>query len=647
MIKNIEITEQTNENECGICVIKTLIKYFYNKNVTKEELYQNANFDDNGLSIWSFEELAMKYGIKSDSYEISYQEIINKQYFKPFVALIMNEYGLHYVIVKKNKNAFIIFDSNQGKYILSYEDFEKIFQNIIILVEKNNIKIELNFNLKKIIDCIDWKSFLITNFINCIIVILSIFGGLYMNNLIDHVINNKVASNLISINLIFLILFIVNNLLNLFVSHFAYINKISYFNLINFKIMNILSKCNKQIFLKNNFNDLININDHIMTIAEFYTQSINKIICDTLTLIVTLILLSITNLWTLLLILAVIMIAFIFNYFYYLINRESTIKNYQISEEYTNTSLNFFNHIKYNHYNKKKILLKHKLIHISQQQNNLNYKINFKEMLLNFFANSAQIIFFLILIAMNILNLFNHQSNLGKIFFIISLFQLFNSSLNNLLSFYMNFPKIKYSKELLSRILNEKNEDNTLGITIDKVKNIIINQYCLYNDSLIIGPNGSGKTTILKSLISNFEKFKIKINDIDFQLIASKWIKDNYIYVDHNYTIDENDVVELLNSKYQQLVIDIINLAKIKSLKDQKSWSVGQRQILSFLSLLMLENKVLCVDELLSCVDCNFKIIIMQKIKPILIENNFLIMVEHDQNIYSYFSNLIEVKDVS
>ncbi len=154
-IRNIKITEQTNNNECGICVTKSLINYFYHENVSKEELYNNVKIDENGITIFELEHLLALYKINAETYEANAEELKQLTNNSPFVSLILNETGLHYVICTINKNKVQVYDSAKGKYELEINDFLNIWQNIIILVNKESKNIDLNFKVKKLFGFID------------------------------------------------------------------------------------------------------------------------------------------------------------------------------------------------------------------------------------------------------------------------------------------------------------------------------------------------------------------------------------------------------------------------------------------------------------------------------------------------------------
>jgi ABC-type bacteriocin/lantibiotic exporter with double-glycine peptidase domain len=65
----MEITKQTNSNECGICAITSLVKHFYTY-ADKNQILNQANLTENGLSIFNFELLAQRFGLLVDTYQM-------------------------------------------------------------------------------------------------------------------------------------------------------------------------------------------------------------------------------------------------------------------------------------------------------------------------------------------------------------------------------------------------------------------------------------------------------------------------------------------------------------------------------------------------------------------------------------------------
>ena len=75
----MEITKQKSSLECGVCVINSFVKHYYNQNI-KHEILDSANITDNGLSIYDFELLGQKYNLLIESFHCKDEEGIWKDF---------------------------------------------------------------------------------------------------------------------------------------------------------------------------------------------------------------------------------------------------------------------------------------------------------------------------------------------------------------------------------------------------------------------------------------------------------------------------------------------------------------------------------------------------------------------------------------
>ncbi len=121
-------------------------------------------------------------------------------------------------------------------------------------------------------------------------------------------------------------------------------------------------------------------------------------------------------------------------------------------------------------------------------------------------------------------------------------------------------------------------------------------------------------------------------------------MKKRLIYLSNTYCLDEDALNQLLLTDQQELLVEVLNKAQINSLKDIQCLSTGQKQIVSFLSLILFENKVLLIDELLGNVSLEMKQYLYQKVKPIITAKNFVLVVDHEKKINECFKNQYEVK---
>jgi ABC-type bacteriocin/lantibiotic exporter with double-glycine peptidase domain len=65
----MQITKQTNPNECGICAINSLVDHYYHHN-DKNVILNEAKLTSDGLSIFNFEVLSQKFGLFAETYQL-------------------------------------------------------------------------------------------------------------------------------------------------------------------------------------------------------------------------------------------------------------------------------------------------------------------------------------------------------------------------------------------------------------------------------------------------------------------------------------------------------------------------------------------------------------------------------------------------
>lgn len=658
----IKITEQINETECGICVIKTLINHFHKKQINKSELLERVVLDNTGLSLYDFEVLCHEYGINIDTYNSNWDEFINYKNDNHFVTIINKDNLLHYVIVKKTKKKIIIYDSCDGIKEMEYKDFREIFFDVIIECSKGILHNNSSIFIDKIKKYISIKQILIVNFINLIVVLLSIFGGSFFQQVIDKVINVNDISNLLTISIIFGFNFLLIHLGSWFINLFSSNEFISYYRYLNKNALISISNKHDSFFSKVDYNNLLTLDNHIGNISSFYTSSLNNIFGDSITIISCSILLANYNIWFLLLCIIAILINLLIDFILYHFNKKNIKDSIIINSKYNKNYINFLNNNKIT----SSSLVNKKMIQNINHDNQDIKKLYNKDKLfissINFVSNFLRSIFFIVVmfIGVNEILKINSNSSISRLSFSISIIQMILSSTKSLFNIISTIPQYKVSSEIYNNIINIDNIKDNIGINFIETKEIKFTNFnyelkhnklfkefniSLQNDTILFGECGIGKTTLLK-IISNkikTDKRNISINDINYDLINSKWINDNVFYISEDIYLSDNSLQSLLNTNYQNLIVELIKMMDLKSFSIEDNISIGERQIFIFISLLLQNNKVLLIDELLSNVSPKIKNFLLLKIKPIISENNFLIFVSHDNSIRHFFKNKEEI----
>ena len=153
----------------------------------------------------------------------------------------------------------------------------------------------------------------------------------------------------------------------------------------------------------------------------------------------------------------------------------------------------------------------------------------------------------------------------------------------------------------------------------------------------IIGPNGSGKTSLLKILFGLIDKSSGTIlrnfNQDDSSFIFQKHIFLNMtVFEVFNHALFCKDVPKQLR---YQIVSEAINRYNIEHLKDKnvKLLSGGEQQIIALIRSLILKPKVLFYDEPLNDLDTHSSDYVVDILKELHAKKVQLLIVTHDVNL--------------
>lgn len=88
-------------------------------------------------------ELGNKYGLLLESFEGEFESLKNLEIKEPIISLINKNGIFHYIIITKIKHKNIYYyDPLLGKQNCSLTSFEKLFQNVIVIVTKTTYQSE-------------------------------------------------------------------------------------------------------------------------------------------------------------------------------------------------------------------------------------------------------------------------------------------------------------------------------------------------------------------------------------------------------------------------------------------------------------------------------------------------------------------------
>ena len=229
---------------------------------------------------------------------------------------------------------------------------------------------------------------------------------------------------------------------------------------------------------------------------------------------------------------------------------------------------------------------------------------------------------------------------------------------NNQVNSKEKTQKNNFLKKLFS---NKKNEENPL-ISVDKLflkyneKEVLKNINLNFKEGefyTIIGENGAGKSTLLKALM-NLIKFK---GDIFFKNKSIKnmsrkdiakiigyvsqnpndYISKDTVYEEIKFTLDNFEI------KDESLIDDILKKLDIYHLKDRnpRDVSSGEKQRIAIASIMVMKPKIIMLDEPTRGLDNKTKELLGKFLRSFKEEGSTIIMVTHDIDFSSEYSDEI------
>lgn len=625
----MKITKQDNTSECGICVINSFIKYYFNKDI-KNELLNTANITHNGLSILEFEKICNQFNLIANSYEATIDELFTHKMDKYFCLLIDNKGCNHYVIGSiVSKNKIKIFDSINGEYTLDYEQLGKIFLNVIISVHKMKNKKINNLTKTYWFDQVSISYLLINVFSQLFIVSMNLLFGLFFNLIIDLCMNNQDIKILLLISFSFLSISIINNLsrylLNLYVSKYLWDG---YLQCKTMLFNNLFNK-KANFFYKINPNYFYCLNSTIIDIVNFNIQTIPEVIASGFINLVCLVVIFSVN-YNFGFIVAVIVL---FEIIYAIINNLNQKKFIDVN---INNSLQITKNI--NDYINNNFVSNNLVIDNLAKNFNFNYLKNIENIFIQSkyqykisFTKSLfqDFIYILTIIIGTIIIWHNSNFNIGKMLFIINTLNIFYFQINNVCVFINKRTNYLKMRKIFLMFYEIDNISNNNELSINKIKSISINVknklFDITNGQIVNIPDF---LKIILQMVNAYEnkECEIKINGFLPSELNQKFLSNAVCYFSLMKVIDIADMEINKIMENEQLIKLIrkfdIPLVKVNFIDQSKIY------FLNLIYLCLQKDKIIILDGLIKGLTNEMKQEVNKKIIPLISKNNFLIINE-------------------
>lgn len=631
---------QTDEKDCGLIVLTSFFKKYYRKKLNINILKSKVNYSENGINIFSLTNLGEKIGLTLEALQGDFSSFLSLNIDEEIIALILDNNYYHYVIIENKDEEYVyLLDPAKGKIKLKLNDFKNKYLNIIITVNKND-NIDEKYLMHEKLDLFSnniWPIILmlIMSFLGQIL----LFGSTYfIKYILDEIIAKNNNEKTLSIFLFFgwvFLLRIINNYLNSLLEQ-KLSRKFQYYLLNLFFKKTIHGK--SLSLQKINKSDYIQRLNSIGEISLYYTNVINILFTNSISLLITSICLGIINWKLYFLILGISLIKFIIIFYFKknLHNKYPKLINNQI--EITNKNFEIFLNNIYSKNPEYQTLSINKINDLLNAQKELNLSVlnttNWNKTTITFLNVLEQIL--IMYIGINFF--FSKNLSLGNLLLFNSLIMYIDLPIESLTNFLLNF-KIMKQNIIRFEFIVFLAEENKNEKCIQKISNIKINNLSFnYEDRkifdnisldldqniIIEGKNGVGKSTFLKLLYGLYDEYQGNIfinNEDDLKIINLNEFRQK-IYINSNNIYFPNlKIVEFITLKNEKALntlkhnIEKYNLIELLTyfnlFFDTKiedggmNLSSGQRQLINLLQLFCFSYDLILLDEAFENISIN------------------------------------------
>ena len=213
---------------------------------------------------------------------------------------------------------------------------------------------------------------------------------------------------------------------------------------------------------------------------------------------------------------------------------------------------------------------------------------------------------------------------------------------------------IKYPKIIEEEKIEEKPEVlmdlKDIWFRYDKKENDVIKDLSIEIEKgkfhSIVGGNGTGKTTVLSILAGLNKPYRGKVNlDSNIALLPQN---PQALFVEMTV---ERDIYEMLNSiekdetereKRAEAIIEMLNLEDILK-RHPYDLSGGEQQKVAMAKVLLLNPKILLLDEPTKALDSHFKIKLGNILRDLVERGTTIVMVSHDIEFCAEYSDQVSL----
>lgn len=677
----IEVVKQLDLKDCGACSLACIIKY-YKGYVPLEKIREDTVTGTNGTTAYHLINAAKGYGFEAIGVKVD--NILSRNIYLPAIVHLNLPSGLQHfaVIYKVTKNSVWLMDPAKGKVKLNISEFQKIWDNIVILLSPitDIIHIDNDLNIKDVFIPLltENKSiFLKIILVSFIFMITSIIGNFYFQVVIEGIEDGTDLNFLKCIVIFFFGIFLFKVILNYAKNYYLnYLNKnldASIFSRFFTHIFYLPLK-----FMQNRTTgEILTRAQELSEIKNLIAEIFTSIILNSILTISAIVVLYFINAHLFLILCLVLSIYIIIGTIWSKTIYHKLKSNIEISTDFNsilveniemNTSIKNLNLT--NEFLRR---LENKLIIMLNNNFKLQHFFNNIETAKNFiyeiglFAITSFGIYLIYKGNLSILSLVTFNS------MILYLFDPIKSTIDLIPKY--NYLKVSFNKikefinlkiedynDGLSKIDNNVLEMENVSYSYNKFSNILNNvsfQISTGEKVLLSGKSGSGKSTICNLLYRNYSNYsgKIKINNTSEKDYKLDTIRKNILYVGQEETLFTGtirDNIICFRNISEKDFLKVTKICQIDEIVEQKpnrynsvinaslnNLSGGEKQRIILARALLKKAQILILDEALSEVNEAMEKEILQNIFDNY-KKETLIYVSH-KNVFDKFTKVINV----
>lgn len=661
----LQYKEQVQSLDCGIAVIQMIHNYFYDQWISLASLKSNVNYSTEGINILELSTLAAKFGIHLESYEGQIDALNNLELKQPIISIIKSDTFLHYIVIDKIKNGYVIYyDPISGRKKISFDEFGKIYNNIIIVATKTSYQYSKEAKIIKLFQFDYLKEAIWLTIVSIMIVGLSFIGTFYLKIVLDQIVPSQLKNQFLIMSLFFILILIIKLLLsftkNWFLNRIQIKYNLNYLNRYINKIETIkwlkINQYNESMHLKN-----IELLMHISRFkANYLFNTITEGFC--LILATTILLWLDPTIFFITLLSSSLIIGITVLFQKQFKNLEKT--NVANAIKFQKSFFNIISGIEQFKISPVKILLENNFQQNLDQSIDIGIKNYNYHAIYNLLINLIEGIFPFVIATLSIFRIWENNLTVGQLILFMSMYSYFTGPMHVFTNMIIEIPiNLQYLDNLNAFLILDDETKNEGGQTINKIEEIKIEKlnFSFVEGKNILkitnlkidqklhlsGKNGCGKSTLLKILSTLITVDKVSYNGklIDYynldQLRSQICYLANYEYIPsltiYQYltnNLQEQSKILLENiEKYHLLdLFEQMNLQLSDQLDENaNNLSAGQKQFISLIKLFANNYSLVLLDEALENLDLN----ILEKIKPLLQEHlhdALVLEISHRQN---------------